>query len=94
MLKKHGRQGLMSTVHTVRSNQGELVVHIISPAQEWIRQRIWEKLPAAASLLENYPEIPSAVFIAAGDKDLVVYKVLRDMLARETAVRPPRALAF
>jgi hypothetical protein len=64
-LKKHKYQGLMSTVYTVGSNRGELVVHLIRPAPEWLRQRIWEKLLGIGNVLTQYPELPVApVFIS------------------------------
>lgn len=64
-LQKHKHQGLMSTVYTVDSNRGELVVHLIRPASEWLRQRIWEKLLGIGNVLTHYPELPVApVFIS------------------------------
>ena len=78
-LKKHKHQGLMSTVYTMDSSQGELVVHVIKPTEEWVRQRIWEKLMGVGNLLSKFPEIPTSKFLLngkLGNKYFVVQKKL------------------
>ena len=65
-LKKHSCQGLMSRVYVVDSNQGNLIIHVIKPVQEWIRQKIWQKLLAIANLLSAFPDLPTARFFLAG----------------------------
>ena len=78
-LKKHKHQGFMSTVHTVDSNKGTLVIHVIQPTQEWVRQRIWEKLIGVGNLLSKFREIPTSEFLfngKIGSKYFVVQKKL------------------
>lgn len=65
-LKKHKHQGFMSTVYTADSNRGELIIHVIKPVEEWVRQRIWEKLVGVNSLLLKRSEIPTSEFLLSG----------------------------
>jgi aminoglycoside phosphotransferase (APT) family kinase protein len=78
-LQKNVDQGFMSTVYMVESDQGELVIHIIKPASEWVRQRIWEKLRGVGDILKNYSDLPvSPVFLSGEieDKYFLVQKKL------------------
>lgn len=64
--KLHKSQGLMSKVYIVRSNKGELVVHLINPIPEWIRQHIHKKIYGIGKLLLKYPNIPTAQIFLSG----------------------------
>ncbi len=52
------KQGFNSTVGTIESKQGELVVHISTPKPEHVRQKIWEKIEGVSRLLKEHPGIP------------------------------------
>jgi hypothetical protein len=78
-LSKHEYQGFMSTVYSVESDQGELIIHAVERGKEWSRQRVWEKLDGVSKLLERYPGIPAPKLILSekvGDIYFLVQKKL------------------
>ncbi|MDA2922640.1 hypothetical protein MYX07_05260 [Patescibacteria group bacterium AH-259-L07] len=78
-LTKHKHQGLMSTVFTVQSNKGELIVHISKLVEEHRRNKVWEKFSGLAKLIKLHPEIPTAPILCAYHDDgifVLVQKML------------------
>lgn len=59
-------QGFMSKVFTLDSNEGKLILHLSDIQKEQKRQKTWEKINALGSLLEHFPEIPTAPVLCSG----------------------------
>lgn len=75
----HHCQGLMSSVYTIASSQGSLIVHYTatSPTREHFQQ--WQKLQPVSEFLRGIPGVPAAeVLLAARLEDhfIVVQKML------------------
>ncbi len=85
-IKKHSHQGLMSTVYVTPSTQGELMVHLIKPAPEWVHQRIWEKILGIGNMLANYPNLPVSRVLLSG-KIGATYFLVQERLPGKPAGR-------
>ncbi len=83
-LRKHVSQGFMSVVYVIHSNKGDLILHSISPVQEWKKQKIWEKLKGVADILNKYNKIPtSEIFFSKkiGNRYFLAQRKLRGQQA-------------
>jgi aminoglycoside phosphotransferase (APT) family kinase protein len=72
-------QGFMSRVFTLDSNKGKLILHLSETHEEQKRQKIWEKISGLASLLDGFPDIPTAPVLCAGtegNKHYIVQRML------------------
>jgi hypothetical protein len=59
-LSKHPTQGLMSSVYTISTQHGGLIIHVskLTPTLEYFR--IWEKLKPISEFLRAIPGVPAA----------------------------------
>ncbi|OGI26199.1 MAG: hypothetical protein A3J76_01255 [Candidatus Moranbacteria bacterium RBG_13_45_13] len=65
-LKKHTHQGWMSSVYTVESNKGKLIIHLIKPVKEHQKNRIWNKFYGLSRILSSQPGIPTPKILYSG----------------------------
>ena len=67
-IRKYQYQGWMSTVFTVESNIGLLIILVSQLIKEHRRNKVWEKFSVLANLFKLHPEIPTAEIYSAGLK--------------------------
>ncbi len=67
--KVHDNQGWMSTVFTVQSNRGKLIVHEADLVSEHMRHEVWDKFAGIAAILAAHPEIPAPAMHFTGFVD-------------------------
>jgi thiamine kinase-like enzyme len=65
-LKKHKYQGWMSSVFTVESKRGLLIIHLVRPVKEHQRNKIWDKFKGLSKILSSHLEIPAAKILYSG----------------------------
>jgi len=59
-LQKQKTKGFMSTIYSCSSNIGNLIIHLITPVAEQIRQKNYQKIYFVSKILEKYKEISTA----------------------------------
>ncbi len=92
-LKKHSVQGFMSSVYTISSSAGELVLHMLTPKAEQARQRTWEKAAGLYTLLEQQG-IPSARVLAVEEEDGVYTSAQEKLPGTSAGVRVRKGMTI
>jgi thiamine kinase-like enzyme len=64
-LKKHKHQGWMSSVFTVESDNGTLMIHLINPIREHQRNKLWDKFHGLSNVLSAHPKIPTSKIVCS-----------------------------
>lgn len=59
-LTPHHTQGIMSTVYTISTSVGRLIIHYVASSPTQARFRPYEKLPAVSRFLRAIPGVPAA----------------------------------
>src|SRR4051812_28850680 len=67
--KKHTYQGWMSTVFTVESSAGALIIHSARLIEEHVKNKVWEKFAGIKDILAAHPSIPAPEIHYAGFHD-------------------------
>jgi hypothetical protein len=58
-LEKYKHQGWMSTVYTVKTNKGKLIIHLVKLVKEHKINQIWDKFSGLATIFSFHKEIPA-----------------------------------
>ncbi len=83
-LRMHHSQGFMSSVYTLSSDRGNLILHVVSPISEHVRNETWRKLVFLGKFLTIHQQIPSAE-VLLGERIGEKYFIVQQMLDGEPA---------
>jgi hypothetical protein len=65
-IEKHSNQGWMSSVHSVDSNIGKLMVHNVKLLDAHVQNKVWDKFTGLASIFKSNKEIATAQIYFSG----------------------------
>lgn len=75
--------GFMSKVYSCNSNKGNLILHIITPVPEQVRQKTYQKIYALSKILKKHKEIATAKIYLFGTKQREYYFTVQKLLPGE-----------
>jgi thiamine kinase-like enzyme len=73
-------RGFMSKIYSCDSNKGNLILHIITPVPEQIRQKIYQKIRIVSDILEKSKKIISAKVYFSGITPKGHYFIVQKLL--------------